>query len=197
MHGFLWIALIFLAAAVLIVPFSQRLGFGTVLGLAWAALVYFLEPAFLWWLLPVVGALMLAIPLSVWSSKVTLGRLFKRGRFFLIPEEAVPPRELRWTALGFKRAPEYADFKAAVVDPVANALVCAAGTARLYHSEATQQERLALVQSALLHGPTRLDSAQKNMLLTDSVALSRLHLLVWSAPDVHGDWGTKPAPALS
>ncbi|RZA07337.1 MAG: glutathione-regulated potassium-efflux system protein KefC, partial [Proteobacteria bacterium] len=32
MEGFLWIALVFLAAAVLVVPISQRLGFGTVLG---------------------------------------------------------------------------------------------------------------------------------------------------------------------
>ncbi len=140
---------------------------------------------------PVVGALMLAIPLSVWSSKVTLGRLFKSGRFFLIPEEAVPPRELRWTALGFKRAPDYADFKAAVVDPVANALVCAAGTARPYLSAATRRERLALLQTALVRGPSGLDAAQKNMLLTDSLALSRLHLLVWTANDVHADWGTK------
>lgn len=175
-------------------PWSEaiaRHGFGTVLGLAWAALVYYLEPAFLWWLLPVVGALMLAIPLSVWSSKVTLGRLFKSGRFFLIPEEAVPPRELRWTSLGFKRAPDYADFKSAVVDPVANALVCAAGTARPYLSAATRRERLALLQTALVRGPSGLDAAQKNMLLTDSLALSRLHLLVWTANDVHADWGTK------
>jgi glutathione-regulated potassium-efflux system ancillary protein KefC len=39
MHGFLWIAIVFLAAAVLIVPVSQRLGFGTVLGYLAAGLL--------------------------------------------------------------------------------------------------------------------------------------------------------------
>lgn len=39
MHGFLWIALVFLAAAVLVVPISQRLGFGTVLGYLAAGLL--------------------------------------------------------------------------------------------------------------------------------------------------------------
>jgi membrane glycosyltransferase len=181
-------------------PWSEaiaRHGFGTVLGLGWAALVYILEPAFLWWLLPVVGALALAIPLSVWSSKTTLGQRFRAWRFFLIPEEAVPPRELRWTALGFRRAPDYGDFRAAVVDPVTNALACAAGTARPYAAEATRRARLALLQTALIQGPARLDAIQKNMLLTDSVALSRLHHLVWTAPEVHADWGTKALPALS
>jgi glutathione-regulated potassium-efflux system ancillary protein KefC len=39
MHGVLWIALVFLAAAVLVVPVSQRLGFGTVLGYLAAGVV--------------------------------------------------------------------------------------------------------------------------------------------------------------
>ncbi|WP_428385513.1 glucans biosynthesis glucosyltransferase MdoH [Nevskia ramosa] len=179
-------------------PWSEaiaRHGFGTVLGVLWAALVYYLEPAFLWWLLPVVGALMLAIPLSVWSSKVTLGKTFKNGRFFLIPEEAVPPRELRWTALGFKRAPEYSDFRVAVTDPIANALVCSAGTARAFHSDATKRERLALLQTALIQGPAKLDANQKNMLLTDSIALSRLHHLVWTSTEAHKSWMTNVNPA--
>lgn len=181
-------------------PWSEaiaRHGSGTVLGIAWAALVYYLEPAFLWWLLPVVGALMLAIPLSVWSSKVTLGRRFRAGRFFLIPEEAVPPRELRWTALGFKRAPEYGDFKAAVADPIANALVCAAGTARAFQSEATKAQRRDLLHTALVNGPESLSLMQKNTLLTDSIALSRLHHLVWTSAEANESWGTKLHPAVS
>ena len=121
--------------------------------------------------------------------------LFRAWRFFLIPEEAVPPRELRWTALGFKRAPDYADFRAAVVDPVANALVCSAGTARAFQSDATRRERLALLQTALLQGPAKLDAIQKNMLLTDSLALSRLHYLVWTSTEAHESWTTVVDPA--
>lgn len=104
---------------------------------------------------------------------------------------------MRWTALGFRRAPEFGDFRAAVVDPVTNALACAAGTARPYPSEATRRERRALLQTALLKGPAQLDLIQMNILLTDSIALSRLHHLVWTAPDVHADWGLSGSPALS
>ncbi|MCZ3122563.1 hypothetical protein NYZ23_19845, partial [Acinetobacter baumannii] len=44
----------------------RRHGWHTVLGLGWGALVYWLDPGFVWWLLPIVGALALSIPLSVW-----------------------------------------------------------------------------------------------------------------------------------
>ncbi len=175
-------------------PWSEALrrhGAGTVLGIAWAGLVYWLNPTFLWWLLPVVGALMLAIPLSVWSSRVTLGRRFKEGRFFLIPEEAVPPRELRWTALGFKRAKTPAGFVDAVVDPIVNALACADGSARVLQSASTQAARQNLIETALNQGPGGLSALARNRLLTDSIALSRLHFMVWNSADANRDWGIR------
>lgn len=181
-------------------PWSEairRHGAGSLLGLAWAGLVYWLNPAFLWWLLPVVGALMLAVPLSVWSSRVTLGRRFKENRFFLIPEESVPPRELRWTALGFKRARTPADFVDAIVDPVTNALLCADGTARDPHAPANRLAREKIVRTALEGGPDALDAAQKNRLLTDSIALADLHFRVWTTPSAHPAWRTATAGGVS
>jgi membrane glycosyltransferase len=44
-----------------------------------------------WWLLPVAVALLLSVPLSVYSSRVSLGRALRRWRLFLIPEETDPP----------------------------------------------------------------------------------------------------------
>lgn len=67
---------------------------GTVLGIAWIALTAWLNPAFLGWLVPVAGSLIIAIPVSVWSSRVRLGVAFRRHRLFLTPEEAAPPVEL-------------------------------------------------------------------------------------------------------
>jgi membrane glycosyltransferase len=67
---------------------------GTVVGVAWVALTAWLNPAFLGWLLPVAGSLIVAIPLSVWSSRVRLGVAFRRRGLFLTPEESAPPREL-------------------------------------------------------------------------------------------------------
>ena len=56
----------------------RRHGWHSLLGVVWAGGVYWLNPAFLWWLLPVVGALIISIPISVYSSRVSLGRRPRR-----------------------------------------------------------------------------------------------------------------------
>ncbi|MDB5985549.1 MAG: Glucans biosynthesis glucosyltransferase [Nevskia sp.] len=166
----------------------RRHGFQTLLGVVWAAGVYWLNPSFLWWLLPVVGALMLSIPLSVYSSRISLGRNLRAGRLFLIPEESNPPRELRWTKAGLRRTPEPSGFEAAVVDPLTNALICSASVPRFRQSPSARDERLQLLQSALLGGSASLSAVQKNMLLSDPIALSRLHFQVWTADNTAAQW---------
>lgn len=164
-------------------------GGGTLLGLAWAGGVYWLDPGYLWWLLPVVGSLMLAIPLSVWSSRVSLGRAFRGARLFLIPEESMPPRELRWmwTALRkAKRAP--ADFRRAVTDPLINALASSSGIPRPRRPVALVEQREQLLKRALTQGPESLGEVQRNVLLHDPLLLDKLHVRVWTAPGAHADW---------
>lgn len=72
----------------------RRHGWHTLLGIGWAALVYWLNPMFLWWLLPIVGALALSIPLSVCMSRVAPGLSLGRAGLFTIPEELRPPPEI-------------------------------------------------------------------------------------------------------
>ena len=86
-------------------------GLHTLLGLVWAAVVYWLNPAFLWWLLPVVGALIVSIPISVYSSRVSLGRRLRDARFFVTPEESRPPKELVSTRDALKGATHAAGFR--------------------------------------------------------------------------------------
>jgi len=159
-----------------------------VLGIVWAAGVYWLNPSFLWWLLPVVGALMLSIPLSVYSSRISIGHAMRKWRFFLIPEEAIPPRELRTTQAAFRRAGTPPGFIEAVTVPVTNALVCAAGVARPRQSEDTRKSRLNLVHNALLQGPGKLTPIQKNTLLGDPILLSQLHFQVWNSNQAEASW---------
>jgi membrane glycosyltransferase len=166
----------------------RRHGWHTLLGLAWLALVYWLNPAFLWWLLPVAGALAVSIPISVWSSRVSLGRRLREERMFLIPEESYPPRVLRRMRRFFRHAPREADFVDAVVDPQHNAIACAADVARTQHSDAVQSANDALVERALLHGPDPLAPEEKVALLRDARALSRLHFAVWTDDDAHPEW---------
>jgi membrane glycosyltransferase len=64
------------------------------LGLAWGALLLWLTPQFFWWLTPVLVGLVCGIPLTVWTSRVSAGRLLRRLGLLLTPEETSPPREL-------------------------------------------------------------------------------------------------------
>ncbi|HUP91070.1 MAG TPA: glucans biosynthesis glucosyltransferase MdoH [Solimonas sp.] len=167
----------------------RRHGLGTLLGLGWAGLVSWLNPHFLWWLLPVAGSLVIAIPLSVWSSRAGLGRWFRERRIFLIPEEANPPRELRWLRAGLRRArgpgPGFAE---AVADPAVNALVCAAGHPRPQLPRQLREDRNQAADRAIQHGPDVLSDAQRNVLLSDPIALSRMHLQLWAADAPSPQW---------
>ncbi|HEY6986074.1 MAG TPA: glucans biosynthesis glucosyltransferase MdoH [Rhodanobacteraceae bacterium] len=166
----------------------RRHGFHTLLGLAWLALVYWLNPAFLGWLLPVAGALAVSIPISVLSSRVSLGRTFRNERLFLIPEESYPPRVLRSMRRHLRQAPREAGFVDAIVDPIHNALACAADVARTQHSDAIRHVHGELVERALCEGPTALDVREKSALLGDALALSRLHFAVWTDDRANPDW---------
>jgi len=162
-------------------------GWHTLFGIAWGSGVYWLNNEFLWWLLPVVSALVLSIPLSVWSSRVSLGKGLRRWRIFLIPEESTPPYEL--SCLRQQQKPTHrADFVAAVVDPLLNAVICATRCVRGPRRGAFEAERQARISTALTAGPDTLDDRQKLALLDDPESLSTLHAQVWSATDLHPVW---------
>ena len=62
------------------------------------------------------GALALSIPVSVYTSRVTIGRGLRENGILLIPEESQPPRVLR-TLRDEIEAARGAGFREAVVDP--------------------------------------------------------------------------------
>ena len=72
----------------------RRLGWHSLIGFAWAGGVYVVAPDFFWWLTPIWLGLTLALPLSVWSSRRSLGLALQRLGLFLTPEETQPPPEL-------------------------------------------------------------------------------------------------------
>ncbi|ACO80666.1 glucosyltransferase MdoH [Azotobacter vinelandii CA] len=160
----------------------RRHGGQTLLGIAWALLVAWLNPRFLWWLSPILGSLILSIPVSVVTSWVGWGLRARRGRLFLIPEEYDTPPELRATEryTGENRQRAFGDgFIRAAVDPWLNALACAMGTARHGTAEAIERRRRERVEQALAAGPEGLDGESRLALLSDPVALARLHLRLW------------------
>jgi membrane glycosyltransferase len=163
-------------------------GAHTLLGIAWAGGVYWLNPSFLWWMLPIAGALMLSIPISVYSSRRSLGRRARNAGLFVIPEELHPPPEIRATIAHVREAPRQPGFVEAVVDPVINALICAAAVVRVRGTAAGRNERASLVRAALEQGPKALNDAQRMRIVNDPIALSQLHAAVWATPDAQPDW---------
>jgi membrane glycosyltransferase len=153
------------------------------LGLAWGIGVYLLNPSFLPWLLPIVAGLVLSAPVSVLSSRVSLGRWFRRARLFAIPEELAPPVELQATAAHHQAIAVFPRFADTVVDPVLNALACASGKWRNQTGK-----RDELMQNEVQHGPSVLDEDRRNALLSDPACLSQLHFHVWSSAQALSNW---------
>ena len=153
-------------------------GLQMLIGLAWGTLIYWLSPGFLWWWLPIVGALALAVPISVYLSRRAAGRLLRRMKLLLIPEEVNMPKELRWTRDIVRATPALPGMADAVVDPATNALLCACAGARRRDGNEAAACRKTLIDTAVNGGPSALSIAQKNALLNDPVALRELHALV-------------------
>jgi len=166
----------------------RRHGAHTVLGLSWILLVAWLDHRVLPWILPVAGALLVSIPLSVWSSRVRYGEAMRNAGLFVTPEEIHPPEEVRRTLeLAGAEATRHA-FVDAVMDPVVNALACANATPRGLLLPASRDKRARLVARALTEGPEALDRKDRGRLLDDPLALSALHFEVWTAVTAHPSW---------
>ena len=167
-------------------------GLQTLLGVVWTAFVAWLNPLFLGWVLPVAGALIVSIPLSVYTSRVTLGRRSRHAGLFLIPEEVRPPREIRAVRRYVRAAGAPRTFVDAAIDPYVNAIVCAVANDRRRLPESVRRERAAIARETVLHGPHAIPAANKTRLLSDPWALSWVHSHLWL-----GDAATTPFVASS
>jgi membrane glycosyltransferase len=167
----------------------RRHGAHTLLGVVWGAAVYWLDSSYGWWMLfPVVGALALSIPISVYSSRVSLGRALRRAGLLLIPEEVDPPRELRAIHAHTTEAGSARGFVDAVVNPHVNAIASAVSCGRPKASRRAQVRQQNAVALALKEGPHALTDRQKLFLLSDALALSLLHFDVWTSAAAHPGW---------
>ena len=162
----------------------------TAIGLLWGWLLYRATPSFFLWLLPVILPLILSVPLSVFTSRASLGRAAGRAGLFAIPEELRVPPELaeKVEALGELRRydpldiPEEEGFRRAVLDPRLNAL----------HRAMNRRLRARLdpdlVERALSGIP--LSKGEKMGLLSSPDSMRELHRRVWLLPEAEGEkWG--------
>ena len=165
----------------------RRHGMHTLLALVWIGAILFTSAAFPWWLSPVLLGLLVAIPLSAWTSHAAPGRWLRRRGVFLIPEELKQPAVLAAAdryAAAFGPMPRVVD---AITDASVHAQVSGAIPARAAASGAKALAQAQLVDHAAGAGPQALTKTQRLRLLVDAQALHALRerVLVRQA---HPDW---------
>ena len=178
---------------------TRHHGLDSLFASAWALALYWLNPDYFWWVTPIVIALILAVPLSVLTSRVSLGDGMRRAGLFLIPEEAEAPQELIDLQENLRRAdaeeagtppPERDGYVRAAVDPCVSALrtALARGLRRLRPS--IRAKRWALLERAAAEGSAALNPRERAILLSDPECTAELHRRVWSLSEQHAAaWG--------
>jgi membrane glycosyltransferase len=178
-------------------------GWGMLLALLWGGVLFIVNRPFFWWLVPVLTPLVLAVPISVWSSRVSLGHKAKNLGLFLIPEEISPPPELLMARACEREAGNTSfspaqvmssGFVQAIVDPFVSEMHLAFRRKKSKATEGLPETRHQLVLKALSGGPESLSPEEKTILLKDPDCVARLHLLVWELPggEAARKWGINP-----
>ena len=64
------------------------------LGLIWGGAILLMAPRYIWWLMPILSGLILSVPLTMLTSRTSVGRWMRRRGLLLTPEETYTPAEL-------------------------------------------------------------------------------------------------------
>lgn len=161
------------------------------IAVAWGGYLWYLDPAYLWWSIPVLGPLVLAVPLAALTASPRAGRATRRARCFVTPEEAKPPTVLQWTAEALAHHAERS--LAAGVrarDVVRDPRIWALHTAMTREVNAATRDFGDAIHRARDAGPDALSSSEWRWLLSDNRALSTLYWLLQMQPEAaHAGWG--------
>lgn len=160
--------------------------------------LWWLSPQYLWWAIPVLGPIVLSIPVAASSGSRPFGRLARWLRLYMTPEETTPPDVLAWTNEDVERA-ETVGLAGQVraVDTIADPIVWAihwtmSPDTRSRHSPI--RERLNdVARRALDGGPEALNTDDWRALLRDMPGLQALSWAVWTRPEQHvqAAWDTR------
>jgi membrane glycosyltransferase len=169
----------------------------TSFGLVWGAFMWWLGPSLFWWFTPMLAGMILSIPLSVFTSRRSLGARARKLGLFLTPEEIAPPPELVALRANLKvheitedtspRRP-HAGLAEAVLDPYVNAIhVSLLREKQLNPVYAEQLAGLgvgspkvrALGEKLLAAGPDKMTPAERLLIMADERTMVWLYHEVW------------------
>jgi len=170
----------------------------TLIGLGWGWCIWRLDRATFWWFAPVMLGMLVSIPLSVFTSRMSLGQLTRKAGLFLTPEETEPSQEL--VVLRTRVAAHDAnpvDFwphwglAHAAADPCVNAIhvsLLREKELNPIYAEALAQVRggglqaRVLAERLLTEGPDALKPVERMFVMIDSETMAWLHREVWVRP---------------
>jgi len=175
--GVNWLEIIFTFASV------------TLLGVAWAALGWFVSPGFLPWISPILFSLTVSILIAVIVSGSRSGRRFG---IFLTPEEYDPPTVLKTMTENLEEikgrlqlAPElerHFGLMQVCLDPYVNGLhVSLLRRRRTIDVSRGYLDEIA--QRLITQGPQTLNAQELKAMMHDTDTVSNLHFRLWSAAD--------------
>ncbi|MEO7100099.1 MAG: glucans biosynthesis glucosyltransferase MdoH [Luteolibacter sp.] len=179
--------------------------FQTILGIAWTGLALWIgygphylkgrpvNLAFAGWMIPILLGLLLAAPVSVWTSRSRYGRALAKRKILSTPEELNPPDIIVLADNATAAVDPALDASqegrrglvAAVVDPYVNGV----HVSLLEHTEIRESEE-ALAERCLTLGPGGLSKNELSELLYLAPAMLMMHRAVWLRPNegMHSVW---------
>ena len=179
---------------------AQRHWGHVLIGVLWGVFMWRLDPVLFWWFTPVLAGMALSVPLSVLTSRRSLGTRARRLGLFLTPEETKPPVELislraqlRIHELTDDPAPPqpHAGLAEAILDPYLNAIhVSLLREKQINPVYAEQFSKLGcggeqvqvLGEKLLAEGPDTLTAAERMLVMADQRVMVWLHQQTWQRP---------------
>src|SRR5690606_20777552 len=159
------------------------------LGIGAGLITWFYVPDFFWWFTPVLAGLVLAVPVSVITSRSDVGEAARRLGLFLTPEEVKPSCVVRRFRELIEAAEERdAATKAGQDQPLWVAALLNPGVYSLHRKllpveEPTRRQRHhldGLMYTFIDQSEDALDANERRAMITNAVCLKRIHIGLWS-----------------
>jgi membrane glycosyltransferase len=164
-----------------------------VLGIVWTAIALKISLTFTAWMIPILAGLVLAAPVSVWTSRSRYGQALLRRKILATPEELNPPSVIQLADNATAAVDPALDATvharrgviAAVVDPYVNGV----HVSLLDQGEITPADE-SLAERCLSEGPAGLSKNELSELLYLAPAMLMMHRAVWLRPaeGMHDVW---------
>jgi membrane glycosyltransferase len=159
----------------------------TVIGLVWGAFAWWLGGDLFWWFVPVCAGLVLSVPLSVLTSRATIGEQLRKAGLMLTREETFPPPQL--ARLNARLEAQAADSRKgdtalceAIRDPYLNALHVAMVGEGTASEKAKDETRVFAAGSKFLAGNVdELETEEQELLASRADVMAKLHQDYWTA----------------